>query len=76
MWKTEGYFEDVVWGGYLRDFEWMRGAETVDNEKENVLGTDGTAEHKGICVRPIQHQDIEATVSWGVDTILSSFEGD
>jgi len=77
MWKTEGYFEDVVWSSYLRDFKWMSDGDlevSAGGIGEEVLATDEVVERKGIRVRPFREGSIEETVNWGVEAILNSFE--
>ncbi|KAM3068207.1 ribosylnicotinamide kinase [Clarireedia jacksonii] len=56
MWKTEGYFEDVVWPGYEKDFGWLltkAGQDVVD----------------GVYVRAVD-ASIDNTVRWAVKVIL------
>jgi hypothetical protein len=56
MWKTEGYFEDVVWRGYEKDFDWL-------------LTKAGRDEVNGVFVRAAD-SSVEDTVHWAVEVIL------
>ncbi|PQE03583.1 hypothetical protein CJF31_00010135 [Rutstroemia sp. NJR-2017a BVV2] len=56
MWKTEGYFEDVVWRGYEKDFDWL-------------LTKAGQREVNGVFVRAVD-ASIKDTVHWAVEVIL------
>ncbi|KAB8302154.1 hypothetical protein EYC80_005602 [Monilinia laxa] len=57
MWKSEGYFDDVVWKGYEDSFDWL----LKGGEKENV---------NGVFVRPTFDDTVENTVEWATDMIL------
>ncbi|TGO25837.1 hypothetical protein BPAE_0071g00080 [Botrytis paeoniae] len=57
MWKSEGYFEEVVWKGYEDSFGWL----LRETRKENV---------DGVFVRTTVDDTIENTVYWAVDIIL------
>ncbi|KAI9650432.1 hypothetical protein NHQ30_000447 [Ciborinia camelliae] len=57
MWKSEGYFEDVVWKGYEDSFGWL----LKETGKENV---------DGVFVRTTFDDTVENTVDWAVDVIL------
>lgn len=57
MWKSEGYFEEVVWKGYEDSFGWL----LRETGKENV---------DGVFVRTAVDDTVENTVYWAVDIIL------
>ncbi|KAM0182567.1 hypothetical protein ACHAPF_000810 [Botrytis cinerea] len=57
MWKSEGYFEGVVWKGYEDSFDWL----LKETGKENV---------DGVFVRTTVDDTIENTVYWAVEIIL------
>ncbi|KAF7909131.1 hypothetical protein BELL_0115g00100 [Botrytis elliptica] len=57
MWKSEGYFEEVVWKGYEDSFGWL----LREAGKENV---------DGVFVRTTVDDTVENTVYWAVDVIL------
>ncbi|KAF7906871.1 hypothetical protein EAF00_001149 [Botryotinia globosa] len=57
MWKSEGYFEEVVWKGYEDSFDWL----LRETGKENV---------DGVFVRTTVDDTVENTVYWAVDIIL------
>ncbi|THV54459.1 hypothetical protein BGAL_0026g00300 [Botrytis galanthina] len=57
MWKSEGYFEEVVWKGYKDSFGWL----LRETGKENV---------DGVFVRTTVDDTVEKTVYWAVDIIL------
>lgn len=57
MWKSEGYFEEVVWKGYEDSFSWL----LKDTDKRNV---------NGVFVRTTVDDTVENTVDWAVDVIL------
>ncbi|RAL62991.1 hypothetical protein DID88_004078 [Monilinia fructigena] len=58
MWKSEGYFDDVVWKGYEDSFDWL----LKGGEKENV---------NGVFVRPTFDDTVENTVEyWLVDDLM------
>ena len=54
MWKTEGYFDKVVWENYRKEHAWILG--DLDAE--------------GIDIRPGTDFNIEGTVRWAVDVVL------
>ncbi|KAF5877871.1 putative nicotinamide riboside kinase 1 protein [Botrytis fragariae] len=62
MWKSEGYFEEVVWKGYEDSFGWL----LRETGKENV---------DGVFVRTTVDDTIENTVYWAVDIILRFLRG-
>ncbi|ESZ97432.1 hypothetical protein SBOR_2121 [Sclerotinia borealis F-4128] len=57
MWKSEGYFEDVVWKDYQDSFGWL----LTETGKENV---------DGVFVRTTFDDTVENTVEWAVGIIL------
>ncbi|TGO62746.1 hypothetical protein BOTNAR_0109g00220 [Botryotinia narcissicola] len=57
MWKSEGYFEEVVWKGYEDSFDWL----LRETGRENV---------DGVFVRTTVDDTVENTVCWAVDIIL------
>ncbi|KAF7959232.1 hypothetical protein EAE96_002747 [Botrytis aclada] len=57
MWKSEGYFEEVVWKGYEDSFDWL----LRETGKENV---------DGVSVRTTVDDTIENTVYWAIGIIL------
>ncbi|KAF7920196.1 uncharacterized protein EAE97_011537 [Botrytis byssoidea] len=57
MWKSEGYFEEVVWKGYEDSFDWL----LRETGRENV---------DGVFVRTTVDDTVENTVYWAVDIIL------
>jgi hypothetical protein len=85
MWKTEGYFEEVVWKNYVRENAWLfDGGETNIEGKTPKLPTGGGFEMSGrwafpsesakllrVCMRPRVDDSFESTVEWAVKTILS-----
>ena len=60
MWKTEGYFDQIVWGHFEEEHAW--------------LFTDGGARKQGIHVQKGMDANIEETVEWAVDSILAEME--
>ncbi|KAF7894741.1 uncharacterized protein EAF01_010191 [Botrytis porri] len=62
MWKSEGYFEEVVWKGYEDSFSWL----LRETGKEHV---------DGVFVRTTVDDTIENTVYWAVDIILQFLRG-
>ncbi|KAG9231672.1 hypothetical protein BJ875DRAFT_110433 [Amylocarpus encephaloides] len=63
MWKGEGYFEDVVWNGYIAESGWLLNrlsSGKEDRSREKI---------QGIWVRS-KDQSVEETLRWGVETIL------
>ncbi|KAG4028200.1 hypothetical protein MFRU_023g00370 [Monilinia fructicola] len=59
MWKSEGYFDDVVWKGYEDSYDWL----LKGGGKENVNVNE-------VCVRPTFDDTVENTVEWAIDIIL------
>ncbi|QSZ35279.1 hypothetical protein DSL72_008148 [Monilinia vaccinii-corymbosi] len=59
MWKSEGYFEEVVWKGYENSFDWL----LKDTGKGNV---------NGVFVRSTLDDTVENTVEWAIDIILEA----
>jgi uridine kinase len=57
MWKTEGYFDEIVWGHFEEEHAWMF--------------TDDGAKKQGIHVQKEMDASIEETVEWAVDAILA-----
>ncbi|PQE15260.1 hypothetical protein CJF32_00007898 [Rutstroemia sp. NJR-2017a WRK4] len=56
MWKTEGYFDEVVWRGYEKDFDWLlTKAEQIEVD--------------GVFVRAVD-ASVNDTVHWAVEVIL------
>jgi uridine kinase len=54
MWKSEGYFEKVVWDNYVKEHAWILG--DLDAE--------------GIDIRPGTDFNVEGTVRWAVGVVL------
>ncbi|APA06826.1 hypothetical protein sscle_02g015960 [Sclerotinia sclerotiorum 1980 UF-70] len=57
MWKSEGYFDEVVWKGYEDSFGWL----LKETGKEYI---------NGVFVRTTVDDTVENTVEWAVDIIL------
>ncbi|KAJ8070151.1 hypothetical protein OCU04_000543 [Sclerotinia nivalis] len=57
MWKSEGYFDEVVWKGYEDSFGWL----LKETGKECI---------NGVFVRTTVDDTVENTVEWAVDIIL------
>ncbi|CAD6448268.1 f7c36df7-a3db-44b9-80e7-82873dcce956 [Sclerotinia trifoliorum] len=57
MWKSEGYFDEVVWKGYEDSFSWL----LKETGKECI---------NGVFVRTTVDDTVENTVEWAVDIIL------
>ncbi|KAF7856037.1 hypothetical protein EAF04_009993 [Stromatinia cepivora] len=57
MWKSEGYFEEVVWKHYEDSFGWL----LKEIGEENI---------NGVFVRNTVDDTVENTVEWAVDIIL------
>lgn len=69
---AQGYFEDIVWGSWVKDHGWLGSAE--DDIGNTVVGLDeDVAAQHGIRVRPMDQGSIEKTVWWGLDCILQDF---
>jgi hypothetical protein len=60
LWKTEGYFDKIVWEQFEKEHAWL-------------IKEDG-AKKLGIRVREKMEADIEETVEWAVDAILAEME--
>jgi uridine kinase len=60
MWKTEGYFDQIVWGHFEEEHAWM-------------FTNDGTKK-QGIHFQKEKDASIEETVEWAVDAILAQME--
>ena len=62
MWKTDGYFNEIAWGNYLKESAWLVEADGVESSSEAV--------NHGVHVRPVMDLGLEDTVRWAVDVIL------
>jgi uridine kinase len=60
MWKTEGYFDQIVWGHFEEEHAW--------------ICTDDGAKKQGIHIQKEMDANIEETVEWAVDAILAEME--
>lgn len=61
MWKTEGYFDGVVWKNFEESYGWLLKAWNEGRDWQD-----------GVCIRPGDgRMDIDATAEWAVDAILS-----
>lgn len=62
MWKSEGYFEDVAWDGYCKEYKWLL--------------EDGKGWENGVDVwwDGLKGEEIEAAVKWAVGVILEKLE--
>lgn len=77
MWKTEGYFGDVVWRNHVRDCECI-----LDFGDDGGEGGGGDGEADGsVLVRPMDvggedgEGGVRETVEWAVGVILEQMRG-
>ena len=76
----EGYVEDVVWPGFVREHAWMEGGggderalEGGWQTKEKVIVDEGVVGREGIMVGP-QGSEMGQTVEWAVGVIKGVIE--
>ncbi|KAL2065221.1 hypothetical protein VTL71DRAFT_2890 [Oculimacula yallundae] len=58
MWKSEGYFEEAVWKGYVESYGWL-------------LEKGGEGEKDGVVVMPVQNAGAEECLERAVEVILA-----
>ncbi|KAH8667484.1 hypothetical protein BGZ60DRAFT_515816 [Tricladium varicosporioides] len=66
MWKSEGYFEEVVWQGYRKEFGWL-----IDTDGDGR----GEDSRMGVWVRGKEDAGVEESVEWAVSVILEGLDG-
>ncbi|EPE24239.1 P-loop containing nucleoside triphosphate hydrolase [Glarea lozoyensis ATCC 20868] len=63
MWKSEGYFEQVLWPEYMTEFGWL-----LDQLGDEKVKNGGQVD--GVWVRDGDDLGVEETVRWVVDLLL------
>ncbi|KAH7386552.1 hypothetical protein BKA64DRAFT_711771 [Cadophora sp. MPI-SDFR-AT-0126] len=75
MWKSEGFFEEVVWRAFEKAYEWLLLEAEGDGERAQKGGESlelGTKKNKkGINFEPVQDAGVEDVVEWAVDVMLA-----
>lgn len=66
MQKTEGYFNDIAWGNYVKECSWLVHEDGVESSAEAVKA--------GVHVRPVMDIGLGDTMRWAVDVILGELE--
>ncbi|PVH78558.1 hypothetical protein DL98DRAFT_573134 [Cadophora sp. DSE1049] len=67
MWKSEGFFEEVVWKAFEEGYEWLLESES-EGEKSHGLEF---VTKKGVFFEPVQDAGVEDVVEWAVDVMLA-----
>ena len=82
MWKSEGYFHNVVWENYKSSYEWILGevnsAGGATGRGVSRGGSGMGKKSKGVWIKPVdefmcceeEEKAIERMVEWGVDVLL------
>jgi hypothetical protein len=74
MWKTEGYFESVVWKGYADHHPWL---VEEDGSPKHAASANGAEQPRSkIAVHPSVDSSAEAAVNWAVGEILGALDRD
>ncbi|MCJ1317024.1 ribosylnicotinamide kinase [Xylographa vitiligo] len=69
FWRTEEYFEECVWGNYVRNSAgWFVGGD-VEGEPDEEL-----CRREGVAMRPSLDMSVEETFEWAVGVICEALE--
>jgi len=70
MWKSEGFFEEVVWKAFEEGYEWLLEDRGDDEKAKNGQGMELFTK-KGVFFEPVQDAGVEDVVEWAVDVMLA-----
>ena len=69
FWRTEAYFEECVWGNYVKESGWM--FQDGDVEGPPI---EGVEEAEGIRMQPGLDMGVEETFEWAVEEVCAGLE--
>ena len=70
MWKSEGFFEEVVWKAFEEGYEWLLKDEGECDKAEKRDDIELVTK-KGVFFEPVQDAGVEDVVEWAVDVMLA-----
>lgn len=69
FWKTEDYFEKIVWRNYVEQHAHLFEDGNVEGNIDKKV-----CREKGIVVQELMNMEIAQTLGWGVDVVISLLE--
>ncbi|KAK0111726.1 hypothetical protein ONS95_002067 [Cadophora gregata] len=74
MWKSEGFYEEVVWKAFEENYEWLLegdGKTNISVQAEKGNESLGLSTKKGVFMEPVQDACVEDVVEWAVEVMLA-----